>query len=60
VAEGLEEEIPAGIIGDLALMCLAWERVKALARPSHLYLPGHDLLALRRFPGPVEGIAHLK
>jgi hypothetical protein len=34
--------------------------VKTLARPARYYLPGHDLLALQRFPGPADGIAHLK
>lgn len=55
--ENLERRRPFPIVFDVAVMLEGFDRVRALADPSDLWVPGHDPDVLRRHPPVTEELA---
>jgi glyoxylase-like metal-dependent hydrolase (beta-lactamase superfamily II) len=48
----IEQNKPYAIVHTVPLTFAAFERIRELAGPSQLVIPGHDPLVLERFPAP--------
>jgi glyoxylase-like metal-dependent hydrolase (beta-lactamase superfamily II) len=48
----IEQDKPYAIVHTLPLMFAAFERIRELAGPGRLIVPGHDPLVIERFPAP--------
>lgn len=52
----LEEDRPFSFVNDLPASYDAFDRLRALAGPSGVIVPGHDPLVMRRFPPAAPGL----